>query len=159
MRLPKTDMVASSAVVVAVVLYLMWLADAALFGMSTRGTGLVILGLGFAASATAVVPGFVGLMHGNKVYLGVTSVLGLVALAAGVVTLWSAVSTALAVLTGTLVLLWAISTTHHVLLAKAEVCPECGGSVEETYCETCGYDLVRKTRGDVALDVMQGRPL
>ena len=25
-------------------------------------------------------------------------------------------------------------------------CPECGESVRDTYCELCGYDLVRQTR-------------
>ena len=29
--------------------------------------------------------------------------------------------------------------------------PECGGEVQQTYCEVCGYDLVLKTRGDNAL--------
>jgi predicted amidophosphoribosyltransferase len=39
-------------------------------------------------------------------------------------------------------------------------CPECGASTTETYCEVCGYDLVRKTRGDVSLDaIQQRRPL
>jgi hypothetical protein len=159
MRLPKRDIVASSAVAVAVVLYLLWLADAAPFGMTTRVTGLVILVLGFLASASAVVPGFVQLLHGNRAYLAVTGLLGLVALVAGIVTLWSANTAALAGLTGVLVLLWAISTTHHVLLARTEVCPECGASVQETYCEVCGYDLIRKTRSDVTLEVMQQRPL
>src|SRR5512140_337800 len=100
MRLPKRDIVASCAVAVAVVLYLMWLADAALFGMSIRVTGLMVLGLGVVASASAVVPGFTELLHGNRVYMAVTSLLGLGALAAGVVTLWSASTAALAVLTG-----------------------------------------------------------
>lgn len=25
-------------------------------------------------------------------------------------------------------------------------CPECGASVQETYCDVCGYELVRVTR-------------
>lgn len=151
MRLPKRDIVASCAVAVAVVAYVLWLADAALFGMSTRVTGLVVLVLGFVASASAVVPGFTQLLHGNRIHLAVTSLLGLVALVAGVMVLWSANTVALAVLVGALVLLWAISTTHHVLLARTDACPECGASVKETYCEVCGYDLIRKTRGEVSL--------
>ena len=118
MRLPKRDIIATGAVAVAVALYLLWLVDAALTG--TRATGLVILALGFLASATAVVPSFDQLMHGNKLYLAVTSLLGLVALIAGVVMLWSASSAALAVLLAALIALWVISTTHHVVLAKAE---------------------------------------
>jgi len=30
-------------------------------------------------------------------------------------------------------------------------CPECGEQVQETYCEVCGYDLIRKSRADNAL--------
>jgi hypothetical protein len=138
-------------------MYLLWLADAAPFGMSTRVTGLVILVLGFIASASAVVPGFVDLLHGNRAYLAVTSLLGLGAFAAGIVTLWSANTAALAVLMGVLVLLWAISTAHHVLLARSEVCPECGASVRETHCEVCGYDLIGRTRDEVTLETMGRR--
>jgi len=29
-------------------------------------------------------------------------------------------------------------------------CPECGATVEKTYCKVCGYDLVRKTRNEAA---------
>ena len=31
-------------------------------------------------------------------------------------------------------------------------CPECGASVKQTYCEVCGYDLVRKTRSEAGRD-------
>jgi hypothetical protein len=34
-------------------------------------------------------------------------------------------------------------------------CPSCGSEVEETYCVSCGYDLVRSTRDDDA----SNRPL
>lgn len=120
MRLPKRDIIATCAVATAVVVYLLWLADATLPGMSgMRVTGLVILVLGFIASATAVVPSFDQLIHGNRAYLAVTSLLGLAALAAGIVMLWSASSAALAVLMAALVVLWVISTIHHVLLTKA----------------------------------------
>ena len=120
MRLTKRDIIATCAVAASVVVYLLWLADAALPGMSgIRVTGLIILALGFVASATAVVPSFEQLMHGNKVYLVATSLLGLAALAAGIVMLWSSSSAALAVLMAALVVLWVISTIHHVLLAKA----------------------------------------
>jgi hypothetical protein len=119
MRFPKRDVIATGAVAVAVVLYLLWLADVTLPGMSDlRVTGLVVLVFGFVASAVAVVPGFEQLMHGNKVYLAATSLIGLAALVAGVVMLWSESSAAFAVLMVALVVLWAIATTHHVLLAK-----------------------------------------
>lgn len=121
MRFPKRDFIATGFVAIAVVLYLLWLADAAFAGMSgVRVTGAVLLGLGFAASAVAVVPNFDQLIHGNKVYLAITSLLGLVAVAGGVHMLVWASDAGIAVLMGTMVVLWAIATTHHMLLAKAE---------------------------------------
>ena len=120
MRISQRDIIATCAVAAAVVVYLLWLADATLPGMSgIRVTGLVILALGVVASATAVVPSFDQLMHGSKAYLAVTSLLGLAALAAGIVMLRSSSSAALAVLMAALVVLWVISTIRHVLLTKA----------------------------------------
>ena len=121
MRLPKKDIIATGAVAAAIVFYVLWLADAAVLGMSSiRVTGLTVLALGFAASAIAVVPGFDQLMHGNRLYLATTSVLGVAALAAGVIMLSAASSTALAWLMVAMVTLWAISTIHHAVLAKAD---------------------------------------
>ena len=119
MRIPRRDLIATCLVAAAVVLYVLWLVDAALPGMdSTRTTGLVILGLGFAASATAVVPGFDQLLHGNKAYLTAVSLLGLIAFVAGVVMLWSAGSTALTVLMAVMAVLWIVATIHHTLMAR-----------------------------------------
>jgi hypothetical protein len=110
------------AVALAVVLYVLWLADTIVLGMSsTRVTGSAVLALGFVASASAVVPGFQQLLHGSRLYLTTTSVLGGAALAAGVVMLWTASGTALAWLMVALVLLWAMATTHHVVLARTEM--------------------------------------
>lgn len=121
MHLSKKDVIATGLVVAAVVLYLLWVADAAPPGLSaTRATGTVILALGFAASAVAVVPSFEQLLHGNRVYLAVTSLLGLVALAGGVVMLVSASEAGLAVVVVAMVAMWAIATTHHTLQAKTE---------------------------------------
>ena len=100
-------------------IYLLWLLDsvpAAMSGVQT--TGAVILGLGFAASATAVVPNFDQLLSGSKVYLAVTSLLGLVALIAGAVMLAEADETALTVVMVAMVAMWLIATTHHTLLAQ-----------------------------------------
>ena len=66
MNLPKKDVIATSLVALAGVLYLLWVTGSAPPGMSgTRATGIVILALGFAASATAVVPGFGQLLSIN----------------------------------------------------------------------------------------------
>jgi len=67
MDLPKKDVIATGLVAVACLVYLLWLAGASPPGFSgLRATGLVILVLGFAAAATAVVPSFDQLLHGNK---------------------------------------------------------------------------------------------
>ena len=29
---------------------------------------------------------------------------------------------------------------------RRERCPECGNNVRETYCDVCGYDLIRQSR-------------
>jgi hypothetical protein len=119
MSLPKRDVIATLMVVAAVALYVLWAADAAPAGLhSVRATGLVILGLGFAASASAVVPGFDQLMHGNRIYVAATSIVGLVAFGAGVQMLRTDSETALGVLVLVTVVLWAIATAHHALLAS-----------------------------------------
>ena len=56
----------------------------ALPGLSgTRATGIVVLALGVAASASAVVPSVDQLIHGNKLYLTVTALIGVVAICGG----------------------------------------------------------------------------
>lgn len=119
MHLPKRDMIATGLVAVAVVLYLLWAFDAAILGLdSTRATGIVVLALGFAASASAVVPGFEGLIHGNKTYLALTTIVGFVAFGAGIAMLMAASDTALGVLMATMCVLWLIATVHHIQLAE-----------------------------------------
>jgi hypothetical protein len=120
MHLPKRDIIATGLVAVAGLLYLLWAIDSALPGMSsTRATGVAVLVLGFAASASAVVPGFDQLLHGNKAYLAMTSLIGLTALAAGVQMLITASGAGLTVMMAAMAMLWLIATIHHSLLAKA----------------------------------------
>ena len=119
MRLPKQDIIATVLVAAAGFLYLLWFVGSAPLGLSgTRATGLVVLGLGFAASASAVVPNFDQLVHGNKAYLSVTSLIGVVALVAGVLMLVTASDTALGVLMAAMGTLWLIATIHHGRLAR-----------------------------------------
>lgn len=120
MVFPKRDLIATGLVAVAGVLYGLWAIESTLPGLSsTRATGIVILGLGFAASASAVVPGFDALLHGNKLYVGVTAAMGLVALAGGVYMLAYSSETGLGVLMGAMAVLWLIATVHHSMLASA----------------------------------------
>ena len=119
MYLPKRDLIATGLVVVAGLLYLLWAIDSALPGMSsTRATGAAALALGFAASASAVVPTFDRLIHGNRAYLVLTSLIGLAAFAAGVQMLVTASGTGLTVLMAAMAVLWLIATIHHGLLAR-----------------------------------------
>ena len=119
MHLPIRDVIATGLVAVAGLLYLLWAIDSALPGMSsTRVTGVAVLALGFAASASAVVPGFGQLLHGNRAYLVITSLIGLAALVAGVQMLITASGAGLTVVMAAMAVLWLIATIHHSLQAK-----------------------------------------
>jgi hypothetical protein len=119
MSLPKRDVLATVLVAAAGVLYWLWAAGSAPPGLgSVRATGIVILALGFVASASAVVPSFDQLMHGNKAYVAVTSIIGLVAFAGGLQMLIADSETGLGVVMIAMVVLWAIATVHHVMLAR-----------------------------------------
>ncbi len=124
MRIPMRDRIATVLVALAVIVYGLWVNELALPGMdSVRVTGLVVLGLGFVASASAVVPGFDELLHGSRLYLAGSSLIGLVAFAAGVVMLVSASEVALGVVMAAMIVLWMIATIHHTVLAGAETAP------------------------------------
>ena len=119
MNLPKKDVIATGLVAVAGVLYLLWVTGSSPPGMNgMRVTGMVILALGFAASASAVVPSFGQLLHGNKIYVTVTSLIGLAAAIGGVLMLVAESDAGLAVVMAAMVVLWLIATIHHTLLAK-----------------------------------------
>ena len=119
MYLPKGDLIATGLVVVAGLLYLLWAIDSALPGMSsTRATGAAVLALGFAASASAVVPTFDRLIHGNRAYLVLTSLIGLAAFAAGIQMLVTASGAGLTIVMAAMAVLWLIATIHHGLLAR-----------------------------------------
>lgn len=118
MRLNRTDVIATVAVGLAVVVYLLWLAGVELPGLgSPRAVAATILGLGFVASAYAVVPGFDGLLGGSRSYLVVASALGVVALVAGLLALINASEPMLAALAAATVVLWALATVRHTRAA------------------------------------------
>jgi hypothetical protein len=106
---------------VAALMYSLWLAGIGVLGLGVRGLGGVVLGLGVAASVTAVVYGVgAGLFQASRVYLGISSLIGLVALVAGVITLISASEPMLDVLVVATALLWLIATVRHVVVAGAD---------------------------------------
>ena len=115
MSLPKRDIIATALVAIGAVLYGLWAAEV---WSSVRATGIVVLALGFVASAGAVVPGFEQLIRGNKAYLAGTSLIGLVAFAAGVQMLVTASGTGLTVMVVAMGVLWLIATIHHTMLAR-----------------------------------------
>ena len=130
MGVSKRDVMATVLVAAAGVLYLMWVAGAPAFGMgSARATGVAILVLGFLASAIAVVPGFTGLLHGNRTYLVVASLLGVVATAAGIQMLVASSGAGLAVVVVAMVFLWLTASVHHALLAQSATEPGGGADV------------------------------
>jgi hypothetical protein len=101
-------------VVAAAILYALWLGGIEVLGMGVRGLGGVVLGLGLAASVTAVVYGVgAGLLQAPKVYLAIASLLGLVALVSGVFTLVNASEPMFGALVAATVALWLMATVRH----------------------------------------------
>jgi hypothetical protein len=119
MHLLRRDLIATASVAVAGAVYGLWAVGSALPGTeSARVVGIVVLALGFLASASAVVPSFDELIHGNKTYLVVTSLMGAVALGCGIAVLVTAGEAALATLVAATGVLWFVSTVHHSLQAE-----------------------------------------
>lgn len=118
MRLTRRDAAATVFVGAAAALYGLWLAGVEVAGLSeVRVVTGIVLGLGFAASASAVVPTFETLWHGSKAYLALTSLIGLGALAAGVAALVTEREEMLTALVLATLALWIISTIRHAALA------------------------------------------
>jgi hypothetical protein len=117
MRLTWRDWVATLCVAAAALMYAVWLSDGEVFGISgTRALGVAVLLLGLAASVTAVVFGVgEGLLQTSRLYLAVTSLIGLAALVAGIVVLVNESEAMLATLVSCTVGLWLISTVRHAM--------------------------------------------
>ncbi len=108
------DRLATVFVTAGALVYVLWLLGVGSQGASgVRVVAGIILGLGFGASASAVVPGFDRLIHGSKSYLAITSLLGLAALVAAIAALVTGNEAMLGVLVATTVVLWAVSTIRH----------------------------------------------
>ena len=120
MRITWRDWTATVFVAVAALMYAMWRSEGEVLGMSSpRAIGLTVLLLGLAASVTAVVFGVgEGLFRANKLYLAITSLIGLVALVAGIVVLVNESEDWLAALVASTVVLWAISTVRHAMPSR-----------------------------------------
>ncbi len=112
MNLTMRDRVATVLVATALLIYALRLGSF-LGGLTSGAVAVVILALGILASASAVVPGFLALLHGSKTYLAITSVCGLVALGSGILTVVNTTEGTLAILMTMTLLLWAAASLRH----------------------------------------------
>jgi hypothetical protein len=121
MRINRTDIFATFAVGIGMLAYALWLADVAIPGLgSARVVGAVVLGLGWLASAVAVVPNFDELIRSSRIYLVITSALGVAALTAGIIVLVTASETMLALLVWSTAAMWVLATIRHTLVTRRE---------------------------------------
>ena len=121
MRLPMRDVIATLLVTIASLLCAAWAVGLDMpIVSSVNAVAVAVLALGMAASASAVVPGFAELLQGSRPYLAVTSLLGLVALGAGLLAVMRGEALALLALMVSTVILWALSTDRHASAAPAQ---------------------------------------
>jgi hypothetical protein len=112
MHLSWRDGLATAFVGVGTGLYVLWLGGVEVVG--PRVLAAVVLGLGLAASVTAVVYGVgAGLLRASRWYLAAASVAGLAALVAGIMAMIEVNEPMLAVLVVATVALWLMSTIRH----------------------------------------------
>ncbi len=124
MQLTWRDRLATFVVAAAALLYLAWFSfDDGASETEVRWITAIVLALGFVASASAVVPGFDGLIHGSRLYLAVSSLLGLGAFVAGIAALVTGDEVWLVLLVVLTVVLWAMSTMRHAAAAPRSVPP------------------------------------
>ena len=120
MHLGRRDLIATGFVAVGVLVYALWLADHPIPGLSSvRAVTLVVLGTGVAASAFAVVPSFTQLLHGSMPYMATTSLIGAVALVAGILAVVRQTEVMLHFLVAATVVLWIVATARHTMTADA----------------------------------------
>jgi hypothetical protein len=120
MRMTWRDGLATVFVLIAVLVYALWLGGVEVFGLGVRGIGAVVLILGLAASVIAVVYGVgAGLLHAHIAYLVGASSIGLVACIAGVAMLLNASEPMLTALVVATVALWAMATLRHAIKTEA----------------------------------------
>jgi hypothetical protein len=115
MSIPWRDRIATLLVATATLIYLLWLIGP-LEGLTASSIALLVLALGFIASASAVVPGFAALLSGSRMYLALASLGGLIALVCGVLTVTQATEQTLAILVVATIGLWVAATVRHTMV-------------------------------------------
>jgi hypothetical protein len=113
----KRDGPATLFVAAAAVLYALWVTETGLTGMSTRALGAAVFVLGLAACTSdraemAIVYG-APCRRPSMLYVVTASILGAVALVAGIIALVSANEAMLATLVTAMAALWVIATLRH----------------------------------------------
>jgi hypothetical protein len=115
MSIPWRDRIATLLVATATLIYSLWLIGP-LEGLTVSSIAVLVLALGFIASASAVVPGFAALLSGSRLYLALASLGGLVALVCGVLTVTQATEQTLAILVVATIGLWVAATVRHTMV-------------------------------------------
>jgi hypothetical protein len=115
MSIPWRDRIATLLVATATLVYLAWLTGP-LEDLTASSIAVLVLVLGFMASASAVVPGFAALLSGSRLYLALASLGGLVALVSGVLTVTQATEQTLAILVVATIGLWVAATARHTMV-------------------------------------------
>jgi hypothetical protein len=118
MSISMRDRFATLLVASATVVYLLWLTGP-LASLTASSVAMIVLALGFIASASAVVPGFAALLSGSRLYLALASLGGLVALVSGVLTVAQATRDTLLLLVTATIVLWAAATTRHTMVGRS----------------------------------------
>ena len=113
MSMSLRDRIATLLVATAALIYGLWLTGP-LSGLSAGAVAMLVLALGFIASASAVIPGFAALIKGSKTYLVSASIGGIIALLCGVLTVSQPTDQTLAILVVATIGLWAAATVRHV---------------------------------------------
>jgi hypothetical protein len=122
--MPRRDVFATVLIGVAVLLYMAWAAGVAIPWLAdVKPVALLVLLLGVAASMSAVIPGWDELVHEWRLYFAAASVVGLVALVAGVWAIVAGEPAALGLMVLVTVVLWAMSTFRHIRVHRLEPHP------------------------------------
>jgi hypothetical protein len=120
MHLTKRDAVATVATAAAAGLYVLWATGTAFAGLSVRAVAVIAFALGWVG-CTSAGPRMAAVYHAERAssvpiaYSVVASIVGAVALVAGVVAIVWANETVLAVLVWSTVAIWAITTARHAI--------------------------------------------
>ena len=119
MRLTWRDGIATVLVAAGVAFFVLWSAGWTPDSVTAATVAGALLVLGVAASISAVIPGFEELRQAPIAYLAVTSILGIVALAAGVFAILDGETVMVGVLAAATAALWVLATLRHLTMPHA----------------------------------------